>query len=184
MIPTIISLRKHLINGLQSFGLLAGLMLFPPLLLVSEVFANEAPDSGESYQSVEVDDPSLDLTKPLRDAWQQARGESKLVMLVLGADWCDRCALLKRYMEDTEMNQRIDERFVVLNLNVGKPDSFIQMEDNSMQLPVIVMLDSDTEFNQLMTSDNLLTFLADPNQPIYDWLENVLYYSDQTVASY
>ena len=45
------------------------------------------------------------------------------------------------------------------------------------------MLDSEVDFNQLMASDNLLTFLPDPNQPIYEWLENLLIYTEQPLAT-
>lgn len=180
------------ILGGVSRGLLAGVTITSVLISAAFADVNEQAAisladkqtlSDNNHNNVQVDDPSLDVTKPLRDAWQAARSERKSVMLVLGADWCDRCALLERYLEDDEMHQRIDERFVVLNFNVGDPDSLIKMETNSAQLPLIVMLDSGVEFGQLMTSDNLLTFLPDPHQPIYDWLENLLIYTEQPLAA-
>ena len=158
-------------------------MVFACQWVVAQETTVEASAMDTKVESNYAEPALLDVARPLRDAWQAARDEDKSVMLVLGADWCDRCALLERYMGDGDLNQRIDKRFVVLNLNVGNPDSFIQMENNSVQLPVIVMLDSEVEFNQLMASDNLLTFLPDPNQPIYEWLENLLIYTEQPLAT-
>ncbi len=139
------------------------------LLLSAPVLAEEEAGQVDPYQ-------------PIRSAWEQAHSSNRSVMLVLGAEWCDRCALLQRYMNDEDLQARIDQRFVVMHLDVGRPDSLITMESDAVQLPVIVLLDSAQKFESQMQSSNLLTFLPEPYEPLYDWLENVLFYTEQTLA--
>ena len=132
-----------------------------------------------TWAETAIEDPRL----PLKEAWSEARTGSKSVMLVLGAKWCDRCELLSRYMTEENLRTRIDKRFVVLHMDVGEPQSLISLEDTDVQLPVIVLLDSSEQFEDLMQSNSLLTFLPEPFEPIYDWLENVLFYTEQAFAA-
>ena len=151
--------------------------LLIPLLVVAT--PSVASNSDTEFAAPAAADPFM----PLRGAWQQGRQVGKGVMLVLGAEWCERCELLARYMSDQTLKTRIDQQFVVLELDVGSPDSMISLEAGEQRLPVIVVLDSAEEFDRLMQSDSLLTFLPEPYEPLYDWLENILLFTEDTLAA-
>lgn len=128
------------------------------------------------------DEPSpIDAVVQMKMAWEKGRDVGKSVMVVLGTETCDRCALLARYMRDEQMRTRIEDRFIVLNLDVGSPDSTLQV-DGEQRLPAIVLVDSANDFDVILQSNQLLTFLPEPYEPIFEWIENVLDYTEQPIA--
>lgn len=133
---------------------------------------------NDSYQR-----SSVEISAAMRQAWQQARENKKVVMMVLGAEDCDRCQLLEKYMQDESLKPRIDNHFVVLNLGVG---SFIDSDEfniDTKHLPAIVLVESDTEFQGLLPTERMLTFMPEPYEVLYDWMESLLFYSDQVFSA-
>ena len=117
-----------------------------------------------------------------------ARATDRDVMVVFGADWCDRCVLLNRYMKNSDLRVRIDERFVVMHVDVGYWDEQRRHEAQRGHpthegLPAVVIADASEDFASIMSSEELVTFLPDRDQPIYDWMERVLTYAEQTYAA-
>lgn len=126
-------------------------------------------------------------SETMRLALLQARETGRDVMVVFGADWCDRCALLKRYMDESELQNRIKSQFIVLHVDVGYWDKNQRYEAQMGHptregLPAVVIADSSDKFTSIMTSEELVTFLPDRDQPIYDWMDRVLKYAEQTYA--
>ena len=98
-------------------------------------------------------------------------------------------------MNDPALGLRIENRFVVLHVDLG---SVSAVEDNSNSteslsnnreelstredLPAIVLVDSKQDIGEILASNNLMTFLPDADQPIYDWMENILFYAEHALA--
>lgn len=118
------------------------------------------------------------------EAWDRAEIEHKVIMLVLGNDNCDRCALLARYMEDPSLSQRINKNFVNLNVSTDILSAAMSIQIDDQYLPAIILIESEGQFDGSLPSDNLLTFRPETYEPLYDWMENLLFYSDQVFAAY
>ena len=118
------------------------------------------------------------------EAWDRAELENKVIMLVLGNDSCDRCALLARYMADPSLSQRIDKNFINLNVSTDLLSAAMSIQIDEQYLPAIILIESQGQFNGSLPSDNLMTFRPESYEPLYDWMENLLFYSDQVFAAY
>ena len=88
------------------------LCLFALIMPGSEAWASEIQQQSSKVEP-------QDIIAEIKTAWELGRQQGKQVMVVMGSDSCDRCALLKRYMQDKSLRARLDKRFVVLHLEVG-----------------------------------------------------------------
>ncbi|MGB5325110.1 MAG: thioredoxin family protein [Pseudomonadales bacterium] len=118
----------------------------------------------------------------LESAWHTGRAQQKPVLVVLRTETCDRCALLSHYMADPALRGRLDERFVVLDIDVGMALVDSEGSTSEAQLPAVVLIDSRQPFESILASDQLVTFLPGAEEPLYDWMENILNYSAQILA--
>jgi len=136
------------------------------------------------------------ISDVMSNAWQVAQANDKLVMVVLGDNHCDRCLLLDKYLADKTLKARIEKHFVVINISIhafdqsgtlrregesatGKAASQ-QMEYDS---PAIVVMESPESLGSAVADDGLLTFMPAPYEPLYDWMENLLFYSEQVLSA-
>ena len=125
-----------------------------------------------------------DLFRTLSDAWDEASMRNKVVMLVLGSESCDRCALLDRYMSHESLSKRIEQHFIRVDLSVSRYRKDMPIAIKDEHLPAIILVESEGHFDGNLPADRLLTFRPEPYEPMYDWMENLLFYSDQVFAEY
>jgi thiol:disulfide interchange protein len=194
MCKSVISLSSQLLANLKS-----ALLIF---LVLPLVFSGLVSADNNKIAAAEIDQTMTEQTsneqgakessgavasETMRLALLQARESGRDVMVVFGADWCDRCALLKRYMDESALQDRIQSQFIVLLVDVGYGDKNQRYEAQMGHptregLPAVVIADSSDQFTSIMTSEELVTFLPDRDQPIYDWMDRVLKYAEQTYA--
>lgn len=124
------------------------------------------------------------LFNSLDQAWLEAASRDKVVMLVIGSESCDRCALLKRYMQDQSLSERIDKHFVKVDISTTALMNRMPIVIDDAYLPAIILVESDGQFSGELKTDSLLTFRPEVYEPLYDWMENLLFYSDQVFASF
>lgn len=141
---------------------------------------NEAVNNDRYADSQDAD--SGETLRMLESAWQSGREQRKPVLVVLRSDTCDRCALLSHYMADPELRDRLDSKFVVLDVDVGMAVIDSEGGTSEAHLPAVVLIDSREPFESILASDELVTFLPGVEEPLYDWLENILQYSSQILA--
>lgn len=120
------------------------------------------------------------ISTMMRDAWRKASDNNKVVMMVLGADNCDRCQLLDKYMSSVPLKPRIDEHFVVLNMGIDAVSD--DLEVASGHLPAIVLVESSEDIRGALSTERMLTFMPEPHEALYDWMESLLFYSDQVFS--
>lgn len=94
---------------LTLLALLAGALGLSPALLAAESDAPGFPPTS-GYAQI---DTSLD------DARQDALRDDKLLMVVMGADWCHDSRAFIAYLDDPAFSALIDQRFVVVRVNIG-----------------------------------------------------------------
>ncbi len=130
--------------------------------------------SDEAGDAVQIVSPA----DVMRDAWQVGKDQGKPVMLVLGSEACDRCALLNRYLDDSEIYERVSNQFVILSVNVAMGKATLKarrlLEES---FPAIVLMDIEQSFDALVDTDQLVTFSPEPQMPIFTWLEYILEYT-------
>ncbi len=133
-------------------------------------------------QSAADRNSSSDAAARMKATFETAKKLDKDVMIIFGADWCDRCALLQAYLEDDLLANHVAEQFVVLKIDVGYWDENRRYEAQMGHptregLPAVVIVEADDDFAEVMGSEDLLTFLPDRDQPIYAWMENILQFA-------
>ncbi|NNM10684.1 MAG: hypothetical protein HKO60_02015 [Pseudomonadales bacterium] len=164
---------------------LAVLALFTAACATESTYSPLANANAESVQSEREraeDADSGETLRMLEAAWQTGRDQQKPVLVVLRTDTCDRCALLSHYMSDPALRERMDTRFVVLDIDVGVAVIDSEGASSEAHLPAVVLIDSREPFDEILASDQLVTFLPSNEEPLYDWIENILQYSSQILA--
>lgn len=67
-------------------------------------------------------DEAADAAASVEAALQAAESEGKLLLLNFGANWCPDCRALSRAMEEPELAAILDDRFVMVKIDVGNWD--------------------------------------------------------------
>ncbi len=163
------------------------LLGFALLIAAAAVFAWSAPAAAQDDTAGDGVTADHHAAEKMAELLDTARTSNRDVMVVFGADWCDRCVLLDRYIRQGELGDRIAEDFVVLNIDVGDWSEERRYEAQHGHptregLPAIVLVDADENLVDVMASKELTTFLPDKDQPIYNWMEDILYFAEQAVA--
>lgn len=122
-----------------------------------------------------------EISSLMREAWRKASDDNKVVMMVLGADNCDRCQLLDKYMRSVPLKPRIDQHFIVLNMGIDAVSEDIEVATE--HLPAIVLVESSEDVRGALSTERMLTFMPEPHEALYDWMESLLFYSDQVFSA-
>lgn len=112
-----------------------GSVLFLLLALVSLCGNAAAAEPGSVLRYPPLAAPD-EVHATLAAAREQARGADKLLMVVLGADWCHDSRAFADYLQDPDFRTLIDARYVVERVNVGFYENVRPVVD-AWDLPVI-----------------------------------------------
>lgn len=90
----------------------------------STVHAQQASPAqpGASAAVKAVYNETADARAELNLALARAQAQHKNVLLVFGANWCGDCLALDRKMATGSLAEHVDQRLVVLKVNVGRFD--------------------------------------------------------------
>ena len=111
-------------------------------------------------------DESADAKADIATALTRAQAENKLMLITFGANWCPDCRAFDKAIRQPELAAAIDERYVLVKIDVGNWDKnidVIQRFGNPIAggIPSIVVLDSQehnlyaTKAGQLAASRNM-----------------------------
>lgn len=128
------------------------------LFNLEQMFADPAKPYNESA------DAKADISAAL----MRAQAESKLMLITFGANWCPDCRAFDQAIHQPELAAAIDERYVLVKVDVGNWDKnidVVQRFDNPIAggIPSIVVLDAQehnlyaTKAGQLAASRNMST---------------------------
>ena len=120
----------------------------------------------------------------LANAITEANKVNKHVLIEMGANWCPDCRALGRYFQREDIKAWLDERFVVVAVDVGEWDKNLEIAERygnpiSEGIPSLVVLDSKgvMQFATLagelasareISGDDLIEWLNEKIQPILD----------------
>ncbi len=82
-------------------------------------FAQQAPATPAAKT---VYNESADARAELNQALARAQAQHKNVLVVFGANWCGDCLALDRKMASGSLAEHVEQRLVVLKVNVGRFD--------------------------------------------------------------
>ena len=152
------------------------LILLASLLLVASYVWSE--DEHLPY------DESANAEIELANAITEANKVNKHVLIEMGANWCPDCRALGRYFQRETIKAWLDERFIVVAVDVGEWDKNLEIAERygnpiSEGIPSLVVLDSEgvMQFATLagelatareMSGDDLIDWLNEQIQPILD----------------
>lgn len=84
-----------------------------------------SPQEAEAFTHPEgaVYDPAIDASAAVDAALAKAGEEKKLLLLVMGANWCHDSRALASYLQQDTNAQMLAEHFVPVYVNVGLPQT-------------------------------------------------------------
>lgn len=129
-------------------------------------------------------DESANAEIDLANAIAEANNKNKHILIAMGANWCPDCRTLGRYFQRADIKAWLDERFVVVAVDVGEWDKNLEIAERygnpiSEGIPSLVVLDSKgvMQFATLagelasareISGDDLIEWLNEQIQPILD----------------
>jgi len=132
-------------------------------------------------------DPGADAWGELEHAAATARAEDRLVLAVVGGNWCRWCRALDRLMrEDHAVRAAIDARFVVVHVNSSKENRNQEVLErlrrpDKLGFPVLVVLSPDLEVLRQQSTEGFET--GDPGNPGHDPAKLAAFFSSWIPAS-
>jgi protein disulfide-isomerase len=102
----------------------------------------------------------------------------------MGANWCPDCRTLGRYFQREDIKVWLDERFIVVAVDVGQWDKNLEIVEKygnpiSEGIPSLVVLNANGEMQfatlagelataRNMSGNDLITWLKEKIQPVID----------------
>ena len=97
-----------------------------PLLLLAASLAAAHPAQAQTA-SKPVYNEQADARAELNKALGEAHAQNKNVLVVFGANWCKDCHALAGKMSTGALASHVDQRFVVLKVDVGRFDKNVDL---------------------------------------------------------
>ena len=151
------------------------LILLAGLLLCSNGWAEDGHLPYNESANAEID---------LVNAIAETNNQNKHILIEMGANWCPDCRALGRYFQREDIKAWLDERFIVVAVDVGEWDKNLEIAERygnpiSEGIPSLVVLDSKgvMQFATLagelasareISGDDLIEWLNEKIQPILD----------------
>ena len=151
------------------------LILLAGLLLCSNGWTEDGQLPYDESANAEID---------LANAIAEANNKNKHILIEMGANWCPDCRTLGRYFQREDIKAWLDERFIVVAVDVGEWDKNLEIAERygnpiSEDIPSLVVLDSKgvMQFATLagelasareISGDDLIEWLNEQIQPILD----------------
>lgn len=107
---------------------------------------------------------------------EEAKRQSKLVLVVFQADWCHWCAELSRILKRRNVRSFVRRQFVVLTVDVGRFDRNMSLTDSlgfnlrKTGIPFLLALSADGSVASFQTSPPLEDKKSYSTARLLDWL--------------
>jgi thiol-disulfide isomerase/thioredoxin len=74
--------------------------------------------------------PPGNAAADLQRARERAKRSGKLLMVVLGGNWCGDCRALDARMHESPVREYVEQRFEVVHVNIGEMDANLDIAKN------------------------------------------------------
>lgn len=165
------TLNQAFFTTQRSIAILLLLVLVGPLA----AFASE-----ESNATVSVYQPSDDPMADVQRAIDAAQSADKLLLVVMGAQWCHDSRGLAEKFSDPEMAQLLDEYYETVFLDVGYYKDLRAISQRFDQphyfaTPTVMIINAENE--QLLNASDMAMWGAADSVPAAEYLEYFTHYS-------
>ncbi len=119
-----------------------------PLLLLAASLIAATPAQAQTAAPKPVYNEQADARAELNKALAEAHAQNKNVLVVFGANWCKDCHALAGKMATGTLASHVDQRFVVLKVDVGRFDKNVDLATQmgvplKKGIPAVAVLKND-----------------------------------------
>ena len=137
------------------------------LLTASYVFSEDVHLPYDESANAEID---------LANAIAEANNKNKHILIEMGANWCPDCRTLGRYFQRADIKAWLDERFIVVPVDVGEWDKNLDIAERygnpiSEGIPALVVLNTNEEVIFATLAGELATARSLSGEDLIEWLK-------------
>jgi thiol:disulfide interchange protein len=121
-------------------------------------------------------DENVDADAAVDAALARARGEHKLVLINLGANWCADCRILAGVMALSDLRPFVESHYVVVDVNIGRLNRNLQiparfgLTGRPEAVPCILIVEPDGRLLDRDHTEALENMRTLTPQAVADWL--------------
>ena len=120
-------------------------------------------------------DENANAGEHISDALEKAKLKNRYVLLQMGGNWCPDCRTLGEYFARPESKTWLDERVVLVSVDVGEWDRNLDIVEEyenpiSEGIPALVLLNSNNEVMFATLAGELASARSMSKNDLIDWL--------------
>ena len=120
-------------------------------------------------------DENANAGEQISDALEKAKLKNRYVLLQMGGNWCPDCRTLGEYFSRPEIKTWLDERVVLVSVDVGEWDRNLDIVEEyenpiSEGIPALVLLNSNNEVMFATLAGELASARSMSKNDLIDWL--------------
>ena len=131
--------------------------------------------NGWSITDYKPYDENANAEEQISDALETAKLNNRYVLLQMGGNWCPDCRTLGEYFSRPEIKTWLDERVVLVSVDVGEWDRNLDIVEEyenpiSEGIPALVLLDSENQIIFATLAGELATARSMSKIELIEWL--------------
>jgi len=120
-------------------------------------------------------DENANAGEQISAALEKAKLKNRYVLLQMGGNWCPDCRTLGEYFSRPEIKTWLDERVVLVSVDVGEWDRNLDIVEEyenpiSEGIPALVLLNSNNEVMFATLAGELASARSMSKNDLIDWL--------------
>lgn len=121
-------------------------------------------------------DETADAYKDIANAIKLADESERHILLTMGGNWCPDCRTLGEYFTRKDIKDWLDERFIVVPVDVGEWDKNLDIAERygnpiSEGIPALVVLNTNEEIIFATLAGELATARSLSGEDLIEWLK-------------
>ena len=121
-------------------------------------------------------DETADAHQDIADALKVANKSNKYILLEMGGNWCPDCRTLGAYLTREDIKAWLDDRFIVVPVDVGEWDKNIDIAEQygnpiSEGIPALVVLDKNENVVFATLAGELASARNMSGDDLIEWLK-------------
>jgi protein disulfide-isomerase len=132
--------------------------------------------NGWSLSEYRPYDETADAHQNIAEAVKLAKKSDKHILLEMGGNWCPDCRALGAYLAREDIKAWLDERFIVVPVDVGEWDKNIDIAERygnpiSEGIPALVVLDKNENVVFATLAGELASARNMSGDDLIEWLK-------------
>ena len=132
--------------------------------------------NGWSLSEYRPYDETADAHQNIAEAVKLAKKSDKHILLEMGGNWCPDCRALGAYLAREDIKAWLDDRFIVVPVDVGEWDKNIDIAERygnpiSEGIPALVVLDKNENVVFATLAGELASARSMSGDDLIEWLK-------------